>query len=127
VIESNKSKNQIVRRKLDCIGVERYRRHLLLCVGPKCVPESVGIELWTHVKKRFKEKGLVNEGAFRSKVGCLRVCAAGAIAIVYPEGTWYAAPDTQALDCIIEDHIVGGKIAEKYKIASAESLEPIRP
>jgi (2Fe-2S) ferredoxin len=119
---SDSDPKTVLQRKIDSVGVRRYKRHLLLCIGPKCVSEGQGKELWDHVKKRFAEKGLMNESAFRSKVGCLRVCTQGAIAVVYPEGTWYGSLDKTAIDTIIEEHVVGGKVVDKYKIAQADSL-----
>ncbi len=124
-MSNNESQAKFLQNKIDSIGIERYHRHLLLCIGPKCVSEEKGATLWAHLKERFKEKGLVNQTAFRSKVGCLRVCSAGAIAVVYPEGTWYGNLDKEALDTIIEKHVIGGEVVEKYKIASAESLAPV--
>jgi (2Fe-2S) ferredoxin len=44
----------------------------------------------------------------RSKVDCLRICEQGCIAVVYPEGTWYAGLDIEKLDRIIDQHLVGG-------------------
>jgi (2Fe-2S) ferredoxin len=44
----------------------------------------------------------------RSRVDCLRICEQGCIAVVYPEGTWYAGIDIEKLDRIIDEHLVGG-------------------
>lgn len=111
-----------VQKKIEKIGVTRYKRHLLLCVGPKCIPEGQGKDLWSYVKKKFEEKGLTNQAGFRSKVGCLRVCSGGAIAVVYPEGTWYGNIDEKAVDRIIDEHMIAGKIVSEYRIADAEGL-----
>ena len=48
----------------------------------------------------------------RSKVDCLRVCEQGPIAVVYPEGAWYRLVDEDAVDRIIEEHLIGGVIVE---------------
>lgn len=45
----------------------------------------------------------------RTKADCLRICEQGAIAVVYPEGTWYARLDVEKLDRVIDEHLIGGR------------------
>jgi (2Fe-2S) ferredoxin len=99
-----------------------YKRHILICADqskPKCASQEVTNEAWDHLKKRLSEMGLASgDGCvYRSKVNCLRICAKGPIAVVYPEGVWYhsAAPDV--LDRILREHIVGGRPVEEYIFA----------
>lgn len=68
-------------------GIGAYRRHVLLCLGPKCCPDKEGEAAWDALKKALKDAGDI--ATFRTKVGCLRVCEQGPILVVYPEGTWY--------------------------------------
>lgn len=53
----------------------------------------------------------------RSKVDCLRICEQGAIAVVYPDGTWYAGLDIDKLDLIIDQHLIGGEPVEELAFA----------
>ena len=53
----------------------------------------------------------------RSKVDCLRICEQGAIAVVYPEGTWYAGLDIDKLDKVIDEHLIGGKPVDELSFA----------
>lgn len=113
------------------MAIPTARRHIFLCAdqtNPKCAPREETHELWTHLKVRLAQLGLsspppswsgdpakeahpVPPGSgtvLRNKVDCLRICEAGCIAVVYPEGTWYAGLDKDKLDRIIDEHLVGG-------------------
>lgn len=56
----------------------------------------------------------------RTKADCLRICEQGAIAVVYPEGTWYARLDIERLDRVIDEHLVGGEPVEELVFAVGE-------
>ena len=48
-----------------------------------------------------------------NKAGCLDRCAAGPVAVVYPEGTWYSYVDASDIDEIVESHLKNGQVVER--------------
>ena len=100
------------------LGIGRIRRHIFLCADPakpKCADREAGLESWKYLKKRLKELGLTHGGGvFRTKAGCLQVCRRGPIAVVYPEGAWYHSCTPEALETIIQQHLIGGRVVEEY-------------
>jgi (2Fe-2S) ferredoxin len=95
-----------------------YRKHVFLCAGPKCCNEEEGQATWEYLKGRLKQLGLADGVVFRTRVGCLRVCSQGPIALIYPEGTWYAQVTPSVCERVIQEHLLEGRVVAEHAFAS---------
>ncbi len=103
------------------LGIGHYRRHVFLCTGPNCCSPEVGLAAWEALKGELKERDLSlsahPNACYRTRVGCLRVCGHGPIAVVYPEGAWYAGLTAEKIAPFVEQHIVGGVPVHEWMFA----------
>jgi (2Fe-2S) ferredoxin len=127
----------------EALSIPRVRRHIFLCAdqtNPKCAPVEETSRLWVHLKSRLKqlevasappkwqgdmeaEPDPIEPGTgtiLRTKADCLRICEQGCIAVVYPEGTWYAGLDIEKLDRVIDEHLIGGRPVEEIAFATGD-------
>ncbi|MCK9261007.1 MAG: ferredoxin [Azoarcus sp.] len=89
-----------------------YRRHLLVCTGPRCSANSDPQALFDSLGEHFKRAGL-DAGALRVKrtrASCFAACKGGPILCVQPDGVWYYNVTLENMQRIVDQHLVGGKV-----------------
>ena len=101
------------------IGIGAIKRHVFLCLGPKCCEPAVGEASWELLKQNLKDAGLSSGDNVcqRTRVGCLRICCQGPTMVVYPEGTWYKEITPDKIERLVQEHLIEGKPIEEWIFA----------
>ena len=96
-----------------------YERHIFFCLNERdagkdsCANHRAQAG-FDRCKSQVKSLGLSGPGMVRvNKAGCLDRCAAGPVAVVYPEAVWYTYVDADDIDEIVESHLKNGKVVER--------------
>ena len=96
-----------------------YQRHIFFCLNQRSEGENActnhGAQAgFERCKAQIKAAGLAGPGGVRvNKAGCLDRCAAGPVAVVYPEAVWYSYVDVHDIDEIVESHLKNGRVVER--------------
>ena len=95
--------------------IQPYRRHLLVCTGPRCTQEGASQALFDSLGDTLKAHGL-HEGELRvkrSRVSCFAACRGGPIVCVQPDGVWYYDVTPENMARIAQQHLVKGEVVEE--------------
>ena len=96
-----------------------YQRHIFFCLnersnGEACCAQHDAMAAFERCKSQVKAAGLAGPGQVRvNKAGCLDRCAAGPVAVVYPEAVWYSYVDASDIDEIVESHLKNGQLVQR--------------
>ncbi|MBM3380832.1 MAG: (2Fe-2S) ferredoxin domain-containing protein [Betaproteobacteria bacterium] len=103
-----------------------YEKHVFVCENqrpegdPRGCCASKGASAFTSALKQLVKDAGLSKKVRVNKSGCLDQCAFGAVAVVYPEGTWYrGVTEKDALE-VFEQHIRGGKPVERLLLKRPE-------
>ena len=103
----------------DAVPASYYQRHIFFCLnerknGEDCCIQHGAQAGFDRCKQRVKEQGLAGPGMVRvNKAGCLDRCAAGPVAVVYPEAVWYTYVDANDIDEIVASHLKNGVLVQR--------------
>ncbi len=88
-----------------------FATHIFVCGNRRpegyhrgCCASKGSEKLRDYMKVRAKELGLKNIRV--NQAGCLDRCELGPCAVIYPEGVWYRLDSTEAVDAVLERHVV---------------------
>lgn len=99
--------------------MNKPNHHIFVCMSfraggdqlGKCAKKGSG-QLLGYLEAELSDRGMSDFQV--SSVGCLKLCDHGPIMIIYPEGLWYGAVDSEeAIDEIL-DACEANRPCEKY-------------
>lgn len=98
-----------------------FRSHVLICGGTGCTSNK-SREVKNRLEEKLKEVKLDKEVQV-VVTGCFGLCEVGPIMIVYPEGSFYSRMSVDKVDEIVEEHLLKGRIVEKYLFKEKAQVE----
>ncbi len=78
--------------------------------GPHC-GEHGGGNLYELFKEKLAAAGITD--VVLSPNACIAQHVAGCMVMVYPDGIWYAVHSPEAVDRIVDEHLLGGRPVEE--------------
>jgi NADH-quinone oxidoreductase subunit F len=99
------------------------RMHCLVCAGAGCVA-SGSLEVSAALRKSISAHGLDGEAQV-IETGCLGPCAAGPVAVIYPDGVFYNNVKPADADAIVGEHLLKGRVVERLVHRAPDSGQAI--
>jgi predicted RND superfamily exporter protein/(2Fe-2S) ferredoxin len=88
-------------------------RRVLVCQGPSCKAAG-GTVVWQRLVQAQADLAGENLKVGLTKTSCLGPCATAPVVHVYPEDVAYGPVDARALERLLNDHLVGGRVARAH-------------
>lgn len=107
------------------MSVKVFKKHVFICTTGKTCSQQHADEVVDAMRGDIAARGLKKEIRI-NKSGCMDQCGNGPMAVVYPEGTWYAHLTKEDAAQIVEEDLVGGKPVERCLYDGRGRLEETR-
>lgn len=114
-------------RRIEGSVVPGQRHRVLVCFGAPC--NSAGAAaVWCHLRNEQERRALrsAGEGTMTAKTTCLGPCNLAPVVQVFPGGTYYGGVDEAGIDRIIDEHLLGGRVAEELAYAPLRTRQRLR-
>jgi (2Fe-2S) ferredoxin len=93
-----------------------FEKHLFVCTRGEWCPSIDGDGIGVHaaLKEAVREAGLADRVRV-NHAGCFSQCGNGPMAVVYPDGVWYASLTPGDAAEIVNSHLIGGEPVERLR------------
>ncbi len=89
--------------------LDTMERHVLVCTDDDCGGAATAKAL----RKAIAAHGLTSTVSI-AKVNCLKICTRGTIAVVYPDGVWYAGLKPGRAERLVTEHLRDGNAISEW-------------
>lgn len=107
--------------------VPAQKRRVLVCQGSPC--NSAGADvIWGHLRNQQERQKLrvAGEGTMTAKSTCLGPCNLAPVLQVFPEGTYYGGVTEEAVDRIVAEHLLGGRVVDDFAYHATDRKQRLR-
>lgn len=108
--------------------VPAQKRRVLVCQGGPC--NAAGADtIWGHLRNQQERRKLrvTGDGVMTAKSTCLGPCNLAPVLQVFPEGTYYGGVTEDAVDRIVTEHLLAGRIVEDFAYHPTGRKQRLRP
>ena len=95
--------------------------NVLICTGAGCVA-SGALELSAAIKDALAKHGLAGEIGV-VETGCLGPCAAGPVAVIYPDGVLYQNLKAENAERIVTEHLLKGRVVKELAAEAPADID----
>jgi (2Fe-2S) ferredoxin len=100
-----------------------YKRHLLICTGPRCGGERGSARIRQEFRREFVRQA-IPATVKDTECLCFGLCTFGPNVIIYPEAVVYSGVKPQDVAEIVRQHLVKGQPVDRLLYRGPVKQEP---